>query len=244
MLESFAWGVIAASSLVIGALLAMFLKIGRRTIGLIMAFGSGVLVSAVAFDLVEEATTTAPGAGVVIAAGLAAGCLTFFVGDLIIDRMGGEDRKAMTGEQREGSPLAIVLGTVLDGIPESIVLGLTLISGGSIGISYLTAVFISNLPEAIGSTTGLVAGGWSRRRVLGLWLLVVLISGIAAQAGFSLLDAAPPEAVAFVLAFAGGAILTMLADTMVPEAYEHAGPLAGVVTTIGFAVAFGLHVVE
>jgi zinc transporter, ZIP family len=244
MIESFVWGAIAASSLVLGALLAMFVRIGRRTIGLIMAFGSGVLVSAVAFDLVEEASTTAPGSGVVIAAGLFAGCLTFFVGDLVIDRMGGEDRKAVTGEQGEGSPLAIVLGTVLDGVPESMVIGLTLLGGGAIGISYLTAVFISNLPEAIASTTGLVAGGWSRARVLGLWLLVALISGLAALAGFRLFDTAPREAVAFVLAFAGGAILTMLADTMVPEAYEHAGPLTGVATTIGFAIAYGLHIVE
>ena len=244
MVESFVWGAIAASSLVLGALLAMFVKIGRRTIGLIMAFGSGVLVSAVAFDLVEEATTTAPGAGPVIAAGLFAGCLTFFVGDLVIDRMGGQDRKAVTGEQGEGSPLAIVLGTVLDGIPESMVIGLTLLSGGAIGISYLTAVFISNLPEAIASTTGLMAGGWSRGRVLRLWLLVALISGLAALAGFTLFDTAPPAAVAFVLAFAGGAILTMLADTMAPEAYEHAGPLTGIATTIGFAIAYGLHLVE
>jgi ZIP family zinc transporter len=243
MVESFVWGLIAASSLVLGALLAIFLDIGRRTIGLIMAFGAGVLVSAVAFDLVEEASTTAPGSGEVIALGLFAGCLTFFVGDLVIDRLGGEDRKAMTGEQREGSPLAIVLGTVLDGVPESMVIGLTLLGGGSIGISYLAAVFISNLPEAIASTTGLVAGGWSRVRVLGLWLFVALISGVAALAGFTLFDTAPPEAVAFVLAFAGGAILTMLADTMVPEAYEHAGPLTGVATTIGFAVAYGLHAV-
>jgi len=241
MLESFVWGLIAASSLVLGALLAIFLNIGRRTIGLIMAFGAGVLVSAVAFDLVEEASTTAPNSGPVIAAGLAAGCLTFFVGDLVIDRMGGEARKAMTGEQREGSPLAIVLGTVLDGVPESMVIGLTLLGGGAIGISYLAAVFISNLPEAIASTTGLIAGGWSRARVLGLWSFVALISGLAALAGFTLFDTAPPEAVAFVLAFAGGAILTMLADTMVPEAYEHAGPLTGVVTTIGFAIAYGLH---
>ena len=242
MVESFAWGLIAASSLVLGALLAIYIKIGRRSIGLIMAFGTGVLVSAVAFDLVEEATTTAPGSGVVIAAGLFAGCLTFFVGDLAIDRLGGEDRKAMTGEQREGSPLAIVLGTVLDGVPESMVIGLTLLGGGSIGISYLAAVFISNLPESISSTTGLVAGGWSRSRVLGMWGFVALISGVAALAGFTLFDTAPPEAVAFVLAFAGGAILTMLADTMAPEAYEHAGPQTGIATTLGFAVAYGLHV--
>ena len=118
MLESFFWGFIAASSLILGAVIAALFSISPRNVGLIMAFGAGVLVSAVAFDLMEEAFTTAPTAGFVIAAGLFGGCLTFYVGDVLIDRLGGAERKDMTGGQREGSPLAIVLGTVLDGIPE------------------------------------------------------------------------------------------------------------------------------
>ena len=244
MIESFLWGFVGASSLIIGGVIAGLVRISPRNVGLIMAFGSGVLVSAVAFDLMEEAVNTAPTAGLVIAAGLFGGCLTFYVGDLLIDRMGGAQRKDVTGGQAEGSPLAIVLGTVLDGIPESMVIGLAILQGGSIGIAYLTAVFVSNLPEAIASTSGLRSGGWSRSRILGLWLLVAVISAVAALLGFALFDTAPPEAIAFVLAFAGGAILTMLADTMVPEAYEHAGALAGVVTTLGFSIAFALHVLE
>ena len=124
------------------------------------------------------------------------------------------------------------------------VIGLAIVQGGSIGIAYLTAVFVSNLPEAIASTTGLLSSGWRRARIIGLWTLVAIVSGLAALLGFALFDTAPPEAVAFVLAFAGGAILTMLADTMLPEAYEHAGPLTGVATTVGFAVAFALHVAD
>lgn len=242
MLESFAWGFAAASSLVIGAVVAGLVRISSRNVGLIMAFGAGVLISAVAFDLMEEAVAAAPTAGLVIAAGLFGGCLTFYAGDLFIDRMGGAERKDMTGNQREGSPLAIVLGTILDGVPESLVIGLAIVQGGTVGVAYLVAVFVSNLPESIASTTGLIASGWTRARVLGLWLGVALVSGLSALVGFALFDTAPPEAVAFVLAFAGGAILTMLADTMLPEAYEHAGPVTGVLTTLGFAVAFGLHV--
>ena len=162
---------------------------------------------------------------------------------MLIDRLGGGGRKAPTGKQTQGSPLAIVLGTVLDGVPESMVIGLTIVQGGEVGIAYLAAVFISNLPESISSTTGLVTGGWRRRSVLWMWIGIVVISGVASLAGFALLESAPPEAVAFVLTFAAGAILTMLADTMMPEAFEHGGKLVGIATTLGFAVAYGIHAI-
>jgi ZIP family zinc transporter len=149
---------LAASSLVIGSLVAIWFKISLRPIGLIMGFGAGVLISAVAFDLVEEAAGQSSGYGAV-ALGLFVGCGVFFGGDWLISRLGGADRKDPTGDQQSGSALAIVLGTVLDGIPESMVIGLTIFSGGKVGATYLAAVFISNLPEAISSTTGLVSGG-------------------------------------------------------------------------------------
>jgi ZIP family zinc transporter len=133
-----------------------------------------------------------------------------------------------------------VLGIVLDGIPESIVLGLTIVVAGSVSVAFLVAVALSNVPEAIAATSGLAAGGWPGRRILGLWTLVSLVSGAAALIGFVTLDSASPTTVAFVLSFAAGAILTMLADTMMPEAFEHGGKLVGVVTTLGFALAFGI----
>ena len=165
MASAFGWGTLAASSLIIGAVVAIRLKISLHAIGLIMAFGSGVLISAVAFDLVEEATNTQSSRWPVLV-GIFAGCGTFFGGDLLIDRSGGAERKDAGGDQQGGSALAIVLGTVLDGIPESMVIGLTIFQGGAVGAAYLTAVFISNLPEAISSTAGLVTSGWRTLRIL------------------------------------------------------------------------------
>jgi ZIP family zinc transporter len=237
---AFGWGLVSASSLVIGSLVAIWLHIGLRLIGLIMAFGAGVLISAVAFDLIEEAADKSSGEGAV-AWGLFIGCGVFFAGDWLISRMGGADRKDATGDQEGGSPLAIVLGTVLDGIPESMVIGLTIYEGGAVGAAYLAAVFISNLPEAISSTTGLLSSGWERSRVLWMWIGIAVISAIASLAGYGLFQDSSPATVAFVLAFAAGAILTMLANTMMPEAFEHGGKLVGVVTTVGFAVAYAIH---
>ena len=184
-MEAFWWGLLAASSLVIGGLLALWFRVRSRTLGLVMAFGAGVLISAVAFELVEEAIDTAGGIRAV-AAGLFAGSLVFYAGDFLIDRMGGAERKsphpstavpgtAGTGTAAMGTVAAgtvaagrvaghaIVLGIVLDGIPESIVIGLTLVAGGKVGAAMVVAVFLSNLPEAIAATTGLSASGWSRR---------------------------------------------------------------------------------
>jgi zinc transporter, ZIP family len=214
-----------------------------RVIGLIMAFGAGVLISAVAFDLVQEAADKSTGHGALIA-GLFSGCLVFAGGDWLIGRYGGKDRKDPTGGQQDGSALAIVLGSVLDGIPESMVIGLTIFQGGAVGAAYLIAVFISNLPESISSTSGLVTSGWKKARILWMWIGIAIVSGLASLAGYALFQHSSPDVVAFVLAFAAGAILTMLADTMMPEAYEHGGKWVGVLTTLGFAVAFTIHVLD
>lgn len=252
MVSAFLWGALAASSLVVGGLIAMRYQLSRRALGLIMAFGAGVLISAVAFDLVLEAHTTSAGNGGV-GLGLFLGCGAFFVGDLIIDGLGGADRKAIkrsggqacsSSGQTDGSGLAIVLGIILDGIPESAVLGLTILLNGTVSAAFLIAVFLSNLPEAMAATAGLINSGWSKGRALGLWLLVMAVSGLAAAAGYGMLQNASNRTVATVMAFAAGAILTMLADTMMPEAFEHAGRLAGLLTTLGFAVAFLIYVLE
>ena len=240
---AFGWGTLAASSLVIGAIIALLFRISLRTIGLIMGFGSGVLISAVSFDLVQEAFDKSSGHGWV-AGGLFAGCLVFFGGDWLIDHLGGSQRKDPSGDQEGGSALSIVLGSVLDGIPESMVIGLTIFEGGAVGAAYLAAVFISNLPESISSTSGLVTSGWKKSRILWMWIAIAVISGLASLAGYGLFQNSSPGVVAFVLAFAGGAILTMLAETMAPEAYEHGGKLVGIATTLGFAVAFTIHALD
>jgi zinc transporter, ZIP family len=234
---AFAWGILSASSLLVGALVAMTIHISRRAIGLIMAFGAGALISALSFDLIGESVLRSSGHGAVVI-GIFAGSLVFFTGDLLIGRWGGSERKDSGGAQESGTGLAIVLGSILDGIPESMVIGLTLLENGKIGVAFLLAVFVSNLPEAISATTGLALGGWGRGRILAMWLAVVLALGISSLAGYVIFQHASPDSVALVLAFAGGAILTMLADTMMPEAFEHGGILVGVVTTFGFGVAF------
>jgi len=240
--EALFWGLIASSSLVLGGLVGIHVRMPSRWVGVIMAFGAGVLISAVAYELVGEAVETAAGGGGV-AIGLFGGALTFYAGDALIGRLGDRQGEA-GGEAAGGSALSIVLGTVLDGIPETAVLGLSLLAGDGVSVAVLAAVFLSNLPEAIAATTGLLAAGWPRGRVLGMWALVGAVCGLAALAGYVLLDGASPRTVAIVLAFAGGAVLTMLADAMMPEAFERGGKLSGLATTLGFALAFAISELE
>jgi ZIP family zinc transporter len=240
---AFLWGLIGGSSLVIGGAIALRFAISQRLLGLIMAFGAGVLISAVAYELVDEAFHTSAGSGGV-GLGLFAGAGVFFAGDFLIDRMGGEGRKGSGGEQASGSALAIVLGIVLDGIPESIVIGLSLLEGGGVSVAVIAAVFLSNLPEAVAATTGLALAGWAHARIMYLWTAVMAVCAFSSLLGYAAFDSASPRTIAFVLAFAGGAILTMLADTMMPEAFKHGGKLAGLATTFGFALAFALTTLE
>jgi ZIP family zinc transporter len=204
-----------------------------------MAFGAGVLVSAVAYDLVLEAFEVAHGTGAV-AAGLAAGSLAFYLGDTAIARRGGDDRKNPEADHAEGRQEAIVLGTVLDGIPEGIVIGISLIGGGSVSTAVIVAVFLSNLPEAIGATRGLERSGFARRRLVRMWVTIALLTALAAALGYVLFDGASGALIAFIEAFAGGALLTMLSSTLLPEAVRGGGREVGLLTTLGFAVAFAL----
>jgi ZIP family zinc transporter len=151
--------------------------------------------------------------------------------------MGGEARKSIEEAHEKDLGLPITLGIVLDGVPESIVIGLSLLGGHTVSVAMLMAVFISNVPEALAATTGLRAGGWNRFRIMRLWLFVVVVCGVASMAGFAGLEKASNATQAFINMFAGGAILVMLADSMIPEAFEHGGKLAGLVNVMGFALA-------
>ena len=243
MAAAFGWGILAASSLVIGAVVALRFRIGLRVIGLILAFGAGVLISAVAFDLVEEAVSKSGGHGAAVA-GLFAGCAVFFGGDWLIDRFGGADRKDADGGQANGSALAIVLGTVLERGPR--------VDGdrpddlpGRRGGRRLPDRGVHLQPARIDLLhLRPAAGGWAKSRILWMWIAIAVISGLASLAGYGLFQHSSPGTVAFVLAFAAGAILTMLADTMMPEAHQHGGKLTGVVTTLGFAIAATIHLLD
>jgi Predicted divalent heavy-metal cations transporter len=241
MLEAGLWGLAGASALVIGALVGLAGGVPRRFVALAMAFGAGALISALAFDLTEEAF--AHGGTLPVAGGLAAGALVFFTGDQLLHRRGAARRGPLMKKAGSNGP-AIVLGALLDGIPESVVLGSTLLAGTGVGVPFLAAVFISNLPEALSAAADLKREGHRPPWIIGLWVGVALVSGLAAALGNGLLGEMGSGTVPLIQAFAAGAILTMLADTMIPEAFSEGGDLAGLATVFGFATAFLLSTVS
>ena len=234
------WGALSAASLLVGALLAYHLSPGRRVIALVMGLGAGLLIGSVSFELVDEALETRSVGGVGLFVLVGAGVFT--VGDWLLSRGGGGDRKDAGGAQAEGSALAIVLGSVLDGIPESFVLGLTVLEGG-VSVSLLAAIVLSNLPEGMSSSSGLRAAHWPERRVLLLWTAVIVVSAAAAGLGYAVLDPAGGSSGALVQAFAAGALLAMVASTMLPEAYETEGVFTGLLVVTGFATSIALSAV-
>ena len=237
MAAAFGWGALGASALLVGALAAYLLRPGRTVIAVVMALGTGLLIGSVSFELVDEALKYGTVAWVALL--VLVGAAVFAVGDWLLMRHGGGGRKDATGAQAEGSPLAIVLGSVLDGIPESFVLGLTVLQGG-ISVALLAGVLPSNLPEGMSSSSGLRIAKWPAGRVMGLWLIVIVVSALSAAAGYALLDPHSGRTGALVQAFAAGALLAMLADTLLPEAYEVEGVLTGPLVVVGFAVSLAL----
>ena len=238
MASALGWGALAASSLVLGALLALYRRWSQRQVGLVLAFGAGALISAVSFELAAEGLRV--GSLGATAIGLGAGALTYFSLDgLIATRSSsGRGREGRRGGSDPGTALA--LGAFLDGIPEQLVLGIGLAAGEGVGIGLLVAIFVSNLPEAIGSASDMRESGASRAEILRLWAGVAVICTIATVAGYAIADGASGELRAGIDGFAAGALLVMLIDSMIPEASRESGRVAGLVTTLGFAVATAL----
>ena len=225
------WGVVAASSLVLGMLLGLARVWPSRLIGLVLAFGAGALVSAVSFELFEEGVNVG-GAGWV-GIGLAVGAFAYFVLARLVERIG-------PGGGQSSGGTALALGAFLDGIPEQTVLGIGFAGGAGVSIGLLVAIFVSNLPEAIGSATDMRAAGSSKRQIRLLWLAVAGLCALATPLGYLLAKHAGGHFQALINGFAAGALLVMLVDSMIPEATEKSGRVAGLATTLGFAVAAGL----
>jgi ZIP family zinc transporter len=158
--------------------------------------------------------------------------------------MGAGGRKAINPSNQSKLVVPLVLAIILDGIPESAVIGLGILEGGSVSIGMLVAVFISNLPESIAGTTGMRASGWGRKKILLLWLLIAVVCALVSAASFALMANLSVTWLALVNAFAAGAILMMLANTMMPEAFKYGGKLAGVFTVLGFATSVWVIVLE
>ena len=228
------WGAVAASSLVIGALLGLARSWSAQLIGLILAFGAGALVSAVSFELWEEGADE--GSIRSVAFGLAAGALVYFTLARAIDR------RSEPSAAGQDSGAALALGALLDGIPEQAVLGIGLGSGETVSIGLLVAIFVSNLPESIGSSTQMHEGGKSTRYVLLLWVAVALVCVVSTWAGYLAAAVTKGRFEGLVDGFAAGALLVMLVGAMIPEAQKNAGRAAGLAAVLGFAVASGLAV--
>jgi zinc transporter, ZIP family len=226
------WGGLAAASLLIGYLLARR-GLSNLATGMIMGFGAGALISAIAYELVPESLLG--GRDMFVAFGL--GAIAFFIGDWLVDRQGGADRKSIAGDQAVGSGSAIFIGTLLDNVPESIILGMSLALGGAISTAFLAAVFVSNLPEGAAGTVNLKAAGHSYRHIFWMWTALVIVSAACAGLGYVMIRVLPGADGRLAQAFAAGAMLTMLADAMMPEAFEHGGKLVGIFTVMGFLLA-------
>lgn len=243
MWNAFYWGLLATSSLILGGIIASRFSLSNRTLGIIMAFGAGTLISAVSYELIYEAVKIARGTGFP-AFGFFAGALTFYFSEMLIDKLGASNKKVNQSADQSGLLIPMVLAIILDGIPESIVIGLSILEGGTVSITMLVAVFISNLPEAIAGTTGMRATGWRKGKIALLWLIIALVCALASVAGYSLFGSASNTWLSFIQAFAGGAILIMLANSMIPESYEHGGKIAGIFTVLGFFISLSVVVIE
>lgn len=235
------WGFVGGASLLIGALVGIYANASRRTIATIMALGAGVLISSVAFELMDEAYRL--GGFDASAFGLLLGALAFFFADREVNRRGGTRRKNSADRQGD-SATAIAIGALLDGIPESAAIGISLLGGGEISAALVAAVFLSNVPEGLSSASGMKQAGRSIPHIIGLWGGVTMVSAVAAMLGYFFLAGAPENVVASIQSFAAGAILTMLASTMMPEAFEEGGEVVGLVTAVGFLLSFVLSHLE
>ena len=241
MVEAAFWGGIAASSLLLGALVAYVVAPSTRSVGIVMAFGAGTLLSAVSFEMIGRSIQSGDTDGIV--AGMLCGSVVYWFGDWSLAKLGAHHRGRVQEESPSGPALGIVLGTVLDGIPESFVLGITLAVEGTVSAAFLAAVFISNVPEAIASTVGL-KGRWSTVAIYSGWGAMVAVSSLMSGFGYVVVQSGHGTSGARIEAFAAGAILTMLATTMMPEAFKESGRVVGVVTVLGYILALTLTAVD
>jgi ZIP family zinc transporter len=239
-LQAGLWGLVAGSALIAGALAGYFTRLPQRLIAGVMSFGSGVLISALSFDLMDEAYKS--GGFDSTSIGFVGGALIYTAANIVLAKAGAKHRKRSGDHQREekqkdDNGIAIAIGSLLDGIPESIVIGLSLIKG-SVSMVAVIAIFLSNIPESLSSVTGMKKAGRSATYIFSLWIGIAILCGIASLCGFVIFAQFNNDVVAATTAVAAGAILAMISDTMIPEAFEVAHNYAGLITVLGFLCAF------
>jgi ZIP family zinc transporter len=227
MLEAFGWGLLAQSSLLLAGLVVCWVTVPTKVVGILGGFGAGAMIAAVAFDLLPEAQAHIKPweTGVWMMVGVA----VFLIADRIVERR--------FGSAGAGAAMGIVVGSVVDGVPESAILGIQVGTGFTISVSFVVAVFISNIPQAIAPSADLAASGWSAKKLGGLWLLVVLACGAAAALGFLATDVTDAVQGDRAAALAAGGLLAMLTNSLIPFSFERGGELAGAATALGFCLS-------
>ncbi|MDQ0225448.1 ZIP family metal transporter [Metabacillus niabensis] len=231
MLQAAFWGAFAGSSILLGAILGMFKQLSKLTTGLIMSFGTGVLIGAASFELLIESVSK--GGLLPTTIGFLSGSIIFTVSELIISHRGGHERKRSNKRKGKSSGLAILIGTIIDAIPESVIIGVSLLEHGTVSYLMVIAVFISNFPEGLSSTIGLKRDGYQNKTLLMMWSIIVLLASISSLLGYLFLNNASPNVTAFISSFAAGGIIAMIITTMVPEAFEDGGPIVGFISSLG-----------
>ncbi len=237
------WGLLSGGALVLGAALVYTIPIKPRVVGGVMAFGSGVLISALSFELMDVAFQEAGLLATTI--GFLGGAAIYTAANRLLAVWGARHRKRSGNQQPSegevgGSGTAIAVGALLDGIPESIALGLTILHGGAVSVATLVAIFLSNLPEGLTSSAGMRKSGRSRTYVFGVWITIALLSGLSSFIGYTVFGGFSPFVIAATTAVAAGAILAMIVDTMIPEAFAETHDFAGLITVLGFLMSFTL----
>jgi ZIP family zinc transporter len=244
MLGAILWSALATGTILIGMLLAYRGLVNLRWTGLTMAFGAGAIISAVTYQLVPLGNIEQTGSYVSVAVGITAGALTYYFADRWVDHTGGAHRMDFDGAQVSGSGTGILLGSLLDGVPESLVLGLSLVHSPQVSLAFIFAVAIGNIPQGLGGTAGMLTGGWTKRRITQLWLAVCLLSVLAAAFGYALGELYSGATGTGVDAFAAGALLVMLTDSMIPESFQHGGKETGLSLVIGFGAAVAISLMQ
>ncbi|MEQ6377346.1 ZIP family metal transporter [Bacillaceae bacterium S4-13-58] len=245
MWNALLWGTIAGSATMLGALVVLKYSIPKKIIGYIMALGTGALIGATSYELLEDAVSRS--GFFQIAIGFLGGSLIFTFLDIVISRKGGHKRKHSNRDEfveensEETSNVGVFIGSVMDTLPESAMIGMSLVGGKSVSIALVVSIFISNIPEGISSTAGLKKSGYSNKKIIVMWALVLFFSALSSLAGAMLLDSASDTIKAMVSSFTAGAIISMIASTMMPEAFKDGGPIVGFITCVGVFTSLVLH---